>query len=169
MLTYLLIFISKILEVSLGTIRTVLLTRGVKLWAAIIGFFEVLIWLLVVGNVLDGIKEDPFRMFMYALGFASGNYIGSTIEEKLAIGIVTINITVQEKDSAKLLEMLRGAGLGVTTLEAGGINDDKMILITHTKRKRKNEIIKMIRKSGIDAMISISDTSSVYGGYGIKK
>jgi uncharacterized protein YebE (UPF0316 family) len=169
MIIYVLIFMSKIFEVSLGTIRTVLLTRGVKLWASIIGFFEVLIWLLVVGNVLVGIKEDPFRMFMYALGFACGNYIGSTIEEKLAIGIVTISITVEEKDAVALVEMLREAGLGVTTLEAAGINDDRTMLIIHIKRKRKDEVIKMIRKCGIDAMISINDTKTVYGGYGIKK
>lgn len=169
MITYILIFTSKIIEVSLGTLRTVLLTRGEKLWAASIGFFEVIIWLLVVGNVLVGIKEDPFRMFIYALGFACGNFIGSSIEEKLAIGIVTINITVPEKDSLKIVDLLREAGLGVTTIDAGGINDDRTMLITHVKRKRKDEVINLIKKSGIEAMISISDTKTVYGGYGIKK
>lgn len=169
MLTYILIFLSKIVEVSLGTLRTVLLTRGEKLWAAVIGFFEVLIWLFVVGNVLVGIKEDPFRMFIYAFGFACGNFIGSTIEEKLAIGIVTINVTVQERDSFKIVEILREAGLGITTIDASGINDDRTMLIVHVKRKRKDEVIKLIRKAGINAMITITDTKSVYGGYGLKK
>jgi uncharacterized protein YebE (UPF0316 family) len=169
MLTYLFIFIAKIIEVSLATLRTVLLTRGEKLYAAMIGFCEVIIWLLIIGNVLDGIREDPLRMFVYALGFACGNYVGSTIEEKLAIGLMTINVIISKEDTEKMVELLRQAELGVTTVSANGINNDKTLLIIHAKRKRKNEIIKLIQSCNINTMITVNDTKTVYGGYGVRK
>jgi uncharacterized protein YebE (UPF0316 family) len=169
MLTYLFIFVAKIIEVSFSTLRTVLLTRGEKLYAAVIGFFEVTIWLLIIGNVLNGIREDPIRMFVYAFGFACGNYVGSTIEEKLALGLMTINVIISKDDSEMMVELLRKAELGVTTLSANGINDDKTLLIIHAKRKRKNEIMKLIQNSNINAMITVNDTKTVYGGYGVRK
>ncbi len=83
---YAFIFFAKIIEVALMTVRTVLITRGEKLYGSIIGFIEVTIWLYVTSSVLSGIKDDPIRMVVYALGFTCGNYVGCVIEEKLAIG-----------------------------------------------------------------------------------
>ncbi|SHE77683.1 DUF2179 domain-containing protein [Clostridium fallax] len=169
MLMYIVIFISKIIEVSLTTIRTVMITRGEKLIASVIGFFEVVIWLLIVGDVLEGIQDDPWKMLAYALGFACGNYIGSIIEEKLAIGLLTINVIVSEKDGKAMMNLLRNAGLGVTILDASGLKENKKVLIIHAKRKRKDEIISLIENSNIKAVISVTDTKTVYGGYGLKK
>ncbi|MCY6959409.1 DUF2179 domain-containing protein [Clostridium brassicae] len=169
MVTYIFIFFAKILEVSLTTIRTVFITRGEKLLAAVIGFFEVSIWLYVIGRVLNGIQEDPKKMIIYALGFACGNYIGCIIEDKLAIGILTMNVIVSEKDSIELSRVLREESVGVTIVEGEGIHSKRKILIIHAKRKRKNDIIKIIENTNISAVISINDTKTVYGGYGIKK
>lgn len=169
MLTYVLIFMAKILEVSLMTLRTVFITRGEKLYGAMIGFFEVSIWLYVIGNVLVGIKDDPIRMVVYALGFACGNYIGCTIEDKIALGLLTINIIVTEEDAKKLVKILRENHVGVTEIDAEGINDHKKLLIIHAKRKRKNEIIKLIGSTDVSSVISINDIKTVYGGYGLKK
>ncbi|WP_082023997.1 DUF2179 domain-containing protein [Clostridium polynesiense] len=169
MVNYLLIFIAKIIEVSLMTLRTVLITRGEKVYGAVIGVFEVAIWLVLVSSVLVGIQEDPIRMVVYALGFGVGNLLGSTLEEKLALGLVTINIIVADQDALKIAQILRERNLGVTTIEADGFKEHKKILMAHVKRKRKNEIIKLIENSGINSVISISDTKTVYGGYGLKK
>ncbi|WMJ82153.1 DUF5698 domain-containing protein [Clostridium sp. MB40-C1] len=169
MITYIFIFFAKILEVSLTTIRTVFITRGEKLLAAVIGFFEVSIWLYVIGRVLSGIQEDPKKMVIYALGFACGNYIGCIIEDKLALGILTMNVIVGEKDSIELSRVLREQSIGVTIVEGEGIHSKRKILIIHAKRKRKNDIIKIIENTNISAVISINDTKTVYGGYGIKK
>ncbi|MHC1721453.1 MAG: DUF2179 domain-containing protein [Clostridiaceae bacterium] len=166
---YLFIFFAKIVEVSLMTVRTVLITRGEKLSGSIIGFFEVGIWLYVVSTVLVGIKEDPMRMIAYSLGFACGNYIGCMLEEKLALGILTINVITSKDDGLRLAEVLRESEIGVTMMDAEGINEIKKMLIIHVKRKRKAEIIKVIENSGINAVVSVSDTRTVYGGYGIRK
>jgi uncharacterized protein YebE (UPF0316 family) len=169
MLTYLFIFLAKIVEVSMSTLRTVLLTRGEKLYAAMIGFCEVIIWLLIIGSVLDGIRQDPVRMVVYALGFACGNYVGSTLEERLALGLMTINVIVSEEDTQVMVDLLRQAELGVTTVGAHGINNDKTLLIIHVKRRRKNEVVKLIQGCSINAMITVNDTKVVYGGFGLRK
>lgn len=169
MLTYMFIFFAKIIEVSLMTIRTVLITRGEKLYGSMIGFVEVSIWLYVIGKVLVNIDKDPIKMVVYALGFTCGNYIGCILEEKLALGIVTINLISSEEDGKNLAELLREQQVGVTVVEAEGLKEDKKMLIAHVKRKRKNEILRIIENSDIKAVISIVDTKTVYGGYGIKK
>lgn len=169
MLTYMFIFFAKIIEVSLMTIRTVLITRGEKFYGSLIGFVEVSIWLYVIGKVLVNIDKDPIKMVVYALGFTCGNYIGCILEEKLALGIVTINLISSEEDGKKLAELLREQQVGVTVVEAEGLKEDKKMLIAHVKRKRKNEILRIIENSDIKAVISIVDTKTVYGGYGIKK
>ena len=169
MFGFIFIFFAKIVEVSLTTIRIVLITRGEKLYGSIIGFFEVLIWLYVIGTMLVGINEAPLKMVTYAAGFACGNYIGCILEEKLALGLMTINAIVSEKDGNTLAEILRKDNVGVTIIEAEGLKEEKKMLIFHVKRKRKSEILKLISDSHINAVVSLMDTKTIYGGYGIKK
>lgn len=169
MIYYVAIFLAKILEVSLMTVRTVLITRGEKLFGSIIGFVEVVIWLYIVSVVLVGIKDDPIRMIVYALGFACGNYLGSFLEDKLALGILTINIIASKENGEKIATILREKNIGVTGISAEGISETKKMLIIHAKRKRKNEIIKLVESTDLNCVISINDTRTVYGGYGIRK
>ncbi|MCB2352842.1 DUF2179 domain-containing protein [Clostridium estertheticum] len=169
MLGFIIIFFAKIVEVSLTTIRIVLITRGEKFYGSIIGFFEVLIWLYIIGTMLVGINEAPFKMITYASGFACGNYIGCILEEKLALGLITINAIVSVKDGYTLAELLRKENVGVTIVNAEGLKEEKKMLILHVKRKRKCELIKLISDSHINAVISLMDTKTIYGGYGIRK
>lgn len=169
MFGFILIFFAKIIEVSLSTVRTVLITRGEKLYGAIIGFFEAIIWLYLITTVLVNINEEPFKIIAYALGFACGNYIGCILEEKLALGLITINIIVSEKDGKTLAEILRAENVGVTIVDGEGLKESKKMLILHVKRKRKSQILKTIQNSNINAVISLMDTKSIYGGYGIRK
>ena len=169
MFSFMLIFFAKIVEVSLTTIRTVLITRGEKFYGSIIGFFEVLIWLYVIGTMLVGINQAPLKMVAYALGFSCGNYIGCILEEKLALGLMTINAIVSVKDGKTLAEILRSENVGVTLVDAEGLKEEKKMLILHVKRKKRSQILKLIQNSGINAVISLVDTRTIYGGYGIKK
>jgi uncharacterized protein YebE (UPF0316 family) len=169
MFSFMLIFFAKIVEVSLTTIRTVLITRGEKFYGSIIGFFEVLIWLYVIGTMLVGINQAPLKMVAYALGFSCGNYIGCILEEKLALGLMTINAIVSVKDGKTLAEILRSENVGVTLVDAEGLKEEKKMLILHVKRKKRSQILKLIQNSGINAVISLVDTRTIYGGYGIRK
>lgn len=169
MIYYVAIFLAKILEVSLMTVRTVLITRGEKVYGSIIGFVEVVIWLYVVSAVLVGIKDDPIRMVVYALGFACGNYLGTFLEEKLALGILTINVIASKENGESIATTLRKENIGVTGIAAEGSSEINKMLVIHAKRKRKNEIIKLIESTERKCVISINDTRTVYGGYGIRK
>lgn len=93
---YFAIFFAKLIEVPLATVRIVLINRGEKLKGSLIGFVEVLIWIVVVGNVLDSLSEDPIKALVYCLAFACGNYLGSIVEDKLAIGTACIQAVVRE-------------------------------------------------------------------------
>lgn len=166
---YVLIFFVKIIEVALMTLRVVLITKGEKLYGSIIGFFEVVVWLSLIGSVLVGIEEDPLRMVVYSIGFAVGNYVGSYIEERLALGLMTINIIATEENGKELADILRSENIGVTSVDAEGREKNRSLLIIHAKRKRKSEILKIIENTEIPTVISVNDTKVIYGGYGIRK
>lgn len=85
---YLFIFLARVVDVSLATMRTLMLVRGKGLIAACIGFFEVMIYITALNKVVSGL-DNPANLVVYALGFATGNFMGSYIEEKLAIGLTT--------------------------------------------------------------------------------
>lgn len=88
-LTALFILLARVIDVSLGTIRILLLMQGSRLYAAIIGFFEFLIYIFILGTVVQHL-DNPLNLITYSLGFALGNFIGSLFEEKIAIGHVTV-------------------------------------------------------------------------------
>lgn len=168
-LIYFGIFFAKTVEVSLATIRTVLITRGEKLWGALIGFVEVVLWLYLVASIVTNVTEDPIKVIFYSLGFSFGNYVGTILEEKLALGLVTMNVIASKEDGMKLAEILREQNVGVTTIDGEGRIESKKILMVHIKRKKKNEVISIIENSGYNCVISVNDTKGVYGGYGLKK
>lgn len=167
MLILILIFLGKIIEVSLMTVRTVLLTRGEKLLASIIGFVEVVLYLYLISYVLIGISENPYKIIIYSLGFAAGNFIGSVFEEKLAMGIVTINAITSIQDGEYMAGLLREKNIGVTMLDANGRNEVRKMLIIHIKRKKKEEVLKLFQDKQINCVISVNDTKLVHGGYGL--
>lgn len=168
-LLYLLIFVVKVFEVSLATLRIVLITKDERLKGAVIGFFEVIIWVLVVSAVLQNITEDPFKVVVYALGFAVGNYLGSLFENFLAIGVSNIEVITHRSDGKKISKHLRENGLAVTSVNAYGMSDRREILYLHIPRKKVKSTVDLIREIQHDVVITISDIKPVYGGYKILK
>ncbi|MCL2718405.1 MAG: DUF5698 domain-containing protein [Lachnospiraceae bacterium] len=104
-LLYLLIFLAKLIEVALATVRNVLINRGEKLLGAAIGFVEVMIWIIVVSNVLGSLAEDPVKALVYCLAFACGNYFGVIIEGKLAIGTACIQVMIVDEPNTAVSVM----------------------------------------------------------------
>lgn len=166
---YLVIFCAKIVEVTIMTLRVVYVNKGEKLIGAILGFFEVLIWLIVVSSVLNNISEDPMKMLVYCTAFALGNYIGVTIESKLAMGLASLQVVVNDVDGEILAGILREQGFGVTVIEGKGKDDSKKdLLFIQLKRKRITEAVKLIQNSYEDAFITVNDVKSMKGGFVIK-
>ncbi|MDD5016866.1 MAG: DUF5698 domain-containing protein [Eubacteriales bacterium] len=166
---YLFVFFGKIIEVTVSTVRLVLINRGERLKGSITAFFEVSLWLIVTGTVLVGFQEDIFRCFVFALAFAIGNYFGSWLEGKLAFGLCSINVIVSEQNKAEgLAKELRDNNFAVTVIEGEGKQGRREILILHLKRKRIPNAISIIKAKLKDAMITVNDVRIVNGGY-IKK
>ncbi|MBK8808915.1 MAG: hypothetical protein IPO21_20710 [Bacteroidales bacterium] len=112
----LLIAIARIVDVSLGTVRIIFISKGYKKLAPIIGFFEVLIWIIAIGNVMKNL-ENWICFFAYAAGFATGNYVGMLLEEKLALGYEMIRVITKTK-ADELIGVLRNKGYGTTQVKA---------------------------------------------------
>lgn len=164
---YLFIFCGKIIEISLQTIRVVLITKGEKKIGAFVGFFEVTLFLIVVSGVLNNVSEDPFKILFYALGFAIGNYTGSIIESKIAIGTAQVQIIVKEEHGVALSCYLREQGYGCTVVKAEGKNFPRNIIYVMIPRKKIEEVINKTKGFQSNAVITVNDIRPMYGVYGI--
>ena len=129
----LIICLLRIIDVSLGTVRIIIMFKGKKLLATIIGFVEVFIYISVLSYVLSNI-DNLWNMLGYSIGFASGVYIGSLLEEKLALGLMTVQI-IPTKDADLLSNIIRDNGFGVTAMEGWGRDGAKTILTIHLYRR----------------------------------
>lgn len=158
----LLICFARILDVSLGTLRIILVAKGTKKIAPILGFFEVLIWLIAIGQVMQNLTNVA-NYFAYAAGFAIGNYLGIIMEQKLAIGVVVVRV-ITATDASKLIDFLKEANFGVTTLEAQGTSGHVHLIYTVIKRSNLPLVVKHINNFNPKAFYSVEDIRYVSEG-----
>lgn len=168
MLELIVIMLAKVVEVSLTTLRMVFISKGEKTLASIVGFVEITIWLKVASVVLVGINDYPAKMFIYALGFAVGNYIGLVVEDKLGLGYSQIQIITDIDDGEILASSIRELGRAVTVTKGSGKDSEKSILFTYVKRKSKDKILNEIESLNINGVVTVSETQKIYGGFGVK-
>ena len=167
-LMYLGIFCAKLVEVTIATLRNVLINRGQRKVGAFLAFFEVGIWLFVVSIVLNDITSDYFKVFIYCFAFACGNFLGSVLEEKLAIGMSVMEIYVTHESAGRLVDALRQDGFGVTTIDSHGKENEMVIMKVYLKRKQIKEATDLIKSIASSAIVTVSDIKRISGGY-IKK
>jgi uncharacterized protein YebE (UPF0316 family) len=158
----LLIFLARITDVSIGTIRIVMVAKGQKIIAPILGFFEVLIWLLAISKIMQNL-DNWVCYVAYGAGFATGNYIGMIIEEKLAMGIVQLQI-ITRRDAQDLIEKLKTEGYGITHQEAHGAIEEVSIIYSIIKRTELAHVVDIIRIYNPNAFYSIADVKFVNKG-----
>lgn len=158
----LLIFLSRIVDVTIGTIRIVMVAKGHKNIAPILGFFEVFIWLLAITRIIQNL-DNWVCYVAYAGGFATGNYIGLIIEEKMAIGIVKIQI-ITSIDASNLIMNLKAAGYGITHHEAHGGNENVSIIYSIINRNEIQKVEEIVKTTNPKAFYSIEDVKSVSHG-----
>ena len=162
---YILVFIAKLCEVSLATIRLVLVNRGEKLKGAMIGFVEVMIWAVLASHVLKDLMDDPFKLIVYCLAFSCGNYLGVTLESKLAIGLAIIQVVVSTDKTNIIANVLREKEFGVTIVAAKGMEGPVNILMIYVKRKSVPQAISIINEFSPQAVITINDVRQLRNGY----
>lgn len=158
----LLIALARITDVSIGTLRIIFVAKGLKIWAPILGFFEVSIWLAAISQVMANLNS-PINFFAYALGFSLGNYLGMYIENKLAIGHVVVRI-ITKRDAGSLITKLRELHYNVTVADAIGNSGEVSIIFTIIKRSSIKKVVSTIKHYNPLAVYSIEDVRSVSDG-----
>ena len=164
---YIVIFFGKVLEVSLCTLRIVLINRGERVKGSLIAIIEITLWLIIASSVLDGWKNDIGKATSYALAYAGGNYIGSWLDELLAFGLSSLQIVVPTlEETKKLANYLQSQGYGVTSIDVKGKDaNSHYMLIMMIKRKLLKSVMEEIQQTCPAAMITVSDVKTVRGGY----
>lgn len=154
-----LIFSARIIDVTLDTLRIIFISRGNKVVAPILGFFEVLIWLIAITRIMQNL-DNWTTYIAYAAGFAVGNYVGLYFEEKLAIGIQVIRV-ITGKDSKELIHNLHGNGFRATTMKAEGQGGPVDIIFLIVQRNVIQDAIAIINRFNPKAFYSIEDVRSL--------
>jgi uncharacterized protein YebE (UPF0316 family) len=158
----LLIFAARILDVTIGTVRIVMVAKGQKLWAPVLGFFEVFIWIITMSKVMQNL--DNWMCYIgYAGGFAAGNLVGLILEEKLAMGVVKIQI-ITRREASELIFALKEAGYGITHHDAFGVSSVVSIIHTIVKRNNLDRVEKIIRTYNPRAFYTIEEVKFVSQG-----
>jgi uncharacterized protein YebE (UPF0316 family) len=155
-----LVFFAETCVVTLATIRTIFIARGWKTPAAVLGFFEVSIWLFAIAQVMQHLSS-PGCFLAFAGGFALGNYLGVLIEHKLALGNVVVHVMSRQHD---LMDILRWAGYGVTALDAVGSKGPVRALFTVIPRAELTRILSIIKSHDRKAFYSVGDLRSAAEG-----
>jgi len=157
-----LIFSARVADVTLGTLRIVFISQGRRTLAPLVGFFEILIWLLAIGQIFSDITNFVYYV-AYAGGFAMGNYVGLLIENKLSLGLVSLHLIIRDHPE-NLINALKNQGFGLTTLTAEGSKGNVKLVITIIKRKNQSKVLEIIKQTNPNAFISVEQVKSVSGG-----
>ncbi len=157
-----LIFTARVSDVTLGTIRVIFVSKGLKYLAPVVGFFEVLIWLMAIGQIMNNLN-NPACYIAYAAGFAMGNYVGIITAEKLSLGVVLLRVITQ-KDTAELVRSLSLEKYGVTCVDGHGAQGQVNIIFTVVPRKEILKVIEIIKKFNPKAFYTIEDIRFVEEG-----
>ncbi|MBK6611694.1 MAG: DUF2179 domain-containing protein [Chitinophagales bacterium] len=163
-----LIFLARLIDVPISTVRVMFIGRGLRNTATLLGFFEVLIWLIAISQIFQNLN-NWLCYVTYAAGFAAGTYIGMLIENKLAVGNVIIRI-ISNNPFQVLISELSVRGFGYTYLPAQGSQGPANLIFMVIRRKRLNEIIQLIKTNMPDAFYTIEDiqyVSEIFSGSGI--
>lgn len=158
-----LIFFSRIIDVTLGTLRIIFVSRGKKAIAPLLGFFEVFIWLVVITNIMANANNIACYI-AYAAGFATGNFMGIILEEKLAIGMLSVRIFVPDDKIEALSKALTEKGYGMTMVRGSGKLADTNILDCIIRRKEYDSIVSTINEIDHNLFYFAEDLKHVRNG-----
>jgi uncharacterized protein YebE (UPF0316 family) len=158
----LLIFVARIADVSIGTVRLIFVSRGLKYLAPVVGFFEVLIWLMAIGQIMKNLS-NPGCFIAYSAGFAMGNFVGMCIAEKLSLGVVIIRV-ITVKGASELVRQLRSADYGVTNVDGHGSEGDVNIVFTIVPRSEVKSVVRLVKAFNPKAFYTVEEVGYVEKG-----
>lgn len=158
---YIIVFVAKVIENGLATLRVILIANGKKGMGAFLQFLITIVWIAATGIVIIDINKDPIKVIFFALGSYVGSYLGSIIEEKMALGNNMVLAIVNESYSKEIITKLRDWNYSVTILKGENKDEAKDILMIMVPRKKRHEIIEIINNIDDDAMIVIEKIKAI--------
>lgn len=164
LLGYLFIFVARVLDVTLATIRMLMVVQGRKIHAAVIGFFEIIIYITALNQVVNNL-DNIGNLLAYGLGFACGNYVGITLENKIGLGNLGTQIILRDDNNSELVNCLRDSGFGVTVLVGQGREGNREVLSVVIKRKDLSNLKEIVYDYDPKAFITTNSISPISGGY----
>jgi len=158
-----LIFALRVIGVTLATVRVLIMTRGKKLLAASIGFFEVLVYALAIGYVVNNLS-NVWNLLGYSLGFAVGTLMGMWLEERLALGYASVRIVSKYRGHA-LADAIRDAGYGATIEWGQGRNGTVGLVVATVRRKEVATVCTLADQVDPGAFVTVEETRTIRRGY----
>jgi uncharacterized protein YebE (UPF0316 family) len=163
----LLIFVLRLTDVTLGTLRILMTVRGRKPYAALIGFVEVTIFIVAISQVIRNV-DSIWNVLGYSGGFAAGTLVGMTLEERLALGWTVVRI-ISAGAGARLAEELRAAGFGVTEMSGQGMRGSVDIYEVVVRRGEMPRALEIVERVDPKAFVTVEETRRVYRGWRLAK
>ena len=157
-----LVFLARVTDVTLGTLRIIFISRGKRNLAPLLGFVEVFIWITIVSQIVSH-AHNILAYLAYAAGFATGAFVGMYIENRLAIGTQVILAIIQD-DAPLLVDHLHAAGYGVTCVDGAGANGPVKLIYTIFPRRCQQDVLSIIHQTHPRAFLSIQDIRSTQEG-----
>lgn len=169
-LVWLMVCGAKIVEISIQSLKTCMMVKGQRLKAAGLGFIECTIWGLVISTIIGTLGDNIFLLLFYCIGYATGLFLGSTIESKIALGTSNLELIASDESTEKITEYLKAQGRGFTVFEGHGSTDKMNMIFIVLPRKETPKVLKEIRRCCDNKVFVVASEVSKYaGGYGMMK
>lgn len=162
-----LIFLARIFDQSIGILRIIFATKGLKIPAFVAGFFESMVWLIAISQIMNHL-DNVFCYLAFAGGFATGNVVGIYLENRISIGFLMVRVIFQ-KDSDKTIALLREANFRLTISDAEGMEQAVKVVFSTIMRSRLNEFLHILERNNPNAFYTIEDVKKVKEGYSLKR
>lgn len=158
-----LIFGLSLIQVSVGTLRTIMMTRGRSTWAALLGFAEVTVWLIALGQVV-GDLDTMWKVFSYSGGYVTGTLVGMWLENRLALGHVDLHIVSTTK-GVEIAQKVRQAGYGATHLSAEGRSGPVQLIEVVAARRQVADILRLVNEVDAASFVAVREARQIVRGY----
>ena len=169
-LVCLIVCAAKIVEITIQSLKTCMMVKGQRLKAAGLGFLECTIWGLVISTIIGTLGDNLFLLLFYCVGYATGLFLGSTIEGKIALGTSSLELIAGEESTEKITEYLRENKRGSKVFEGHGAVDAMHMIFIVLPRREATRVLRDIRRI-CDGKVFVvaADVSKYAGGYGMVK
>ena len=169
-LVCLLVCAAKIVEITIQSLKTCMMVKGQRLKAAGLGFVECTIWGLVISTLIGTLGDNLLLLVFYCAGYATGLFLGSTLESKIALGTSNLELIASDESTAKITAYLKENDRGYTVFEGHGSKEKMNMIFVVLPRKETPQVLKEIRKSCDNKVfVAVSEVSKYAGGYGMVK